>query len=86
MGVGKVRALYYRDANYNARKIMRERRAELNGKRTKRPVDKTEEKAEKLVQEPASTKETPKTNMNNTSITNNDAEETTAAVSKDASF
>ena len=73
-----------RDANYNARKIMRQRRAELNGKRAKRTVDKTEEKAKKLVQESAPTKENPKTN--NTSITNNDAEETTAAVSKDASF
>ena len=73
-----------RDANYNARKIMRERRAELNGKRTKRPVDKTEEKAEKLVQGPARTNENPKTN--NTSITNNDAEETTAAVSNDGNF
>ena len=62
-----------RDANYNARELMREKRAELNEKRTKKTANKTEEKEEKPAKEPTPTQEKPKTTntddaRNNTSV------------------
>ena len=55
-----------RDANFNARKLMRERRAELEGKRMKKTENKTEKKEEMPAKEPMPTEEKEEEKLMNT--------------------